>query len=217
MKQQLTPTYDHEKITNPTCDDLIDVFEDAWTGYILAQVHMLLRNSNGDIAAMALLCSYFESIEALYRGESSDNRSREFFVQGFLRVFEKTSNPDGARAAAKTIYHHVRCGVAHTGFPTPQVHIQRTNSNAFILTYPLFPDGQLDTAAEVQSVLVNVQRMYDAAQWHLNQYLKALRKPDETTLRANFERLMRGSWGIGQDDNVVGMTEDEFIRSSPTK
>ena len=217
MKQQLTPTYDHEKVANPTCDDLIDVFEDAWTGYILAQVHVLLRNSNGDIAAMAMLCSYFESIEALYRGESSDRRSREFFVQGFLRVFQKTSNPDGARAAAETIYRHVRCGVAHTGFPTLQVHIQRKNPNAFILTYPLFPDGQLNTAAEVQSVLVNVQRMYDAVKWHLDQYLKALRKPDETTLRANFERLMRGSWGIGRDDNVVGMTEEEFLRSTPTE
>ena len=80
MKQQLTPTYDHEKVANPTCDDLIDVFEDAWRGYILAQVQVLLDNPNGDIAAMTLLCSYFESIEALHRGKSSDRRSKEFLI-----------------------------------------------------------------------------------------------------------------------------------------
>ena len=42
MKQQLTPTYDHDKVTNPTCDDLIDVFADAWKGYVLDQVKVLL-------------------------------------------------------------------------------------------------------------------------------------------------------------------------------
>lgn len=210
MKQQLTPTYDHEKVANPTCDDLIDVFEDAWRGYILAQVQVLLDNPNGDVAAMTLLCSYFESIEALHRGKSSDRRSKEFFVQGFLRVFEKTSSPNDATAAAETIYRHVRCAVAHTGFPTLRVHIQRTNPNAFILTYHLLPDGRLDTASPVQSLLVNAQRMYDAVNWHLSQYLKDLRKPDESYLRKHFERLMRSSWGIGETDNVVGMTEAEF-------
>ena len=91
MKQRLTPNYDHEKLADPTCTDLIDVFEDAWKGYVLDQVEVLLRNPNGDIAAMTLLCSYFESIEALHRGESSDRQSREFFVRGFLRVFVSTA------------------------------------------------------------------------------------------------------------------------------
>ena len=82
MKQQLTPHYDHEKVANPTCADLIDVFEDAWKGYILAQVQVLLRNANGDIAAMTLLCSYFESIEALHRGQSSDRPIKGILCPG---------------------------------------------------------------------------------------------------------------------------------------
>ena len=149
MKQRLTPNYSHEKLADPTCTDLIDVFEDAWKGYVLDQVEMLLRNPNGDIAAMTLLCSYFESIEALHRGESSDRQSREFFVRGFLRVFENVSDPPAARTAAEAIYHHVRCGVAHTGFPTLLVHIQRRYRKAFVLTYRRLPDGRLDTDSPV--------------------------------------------------------------------
>ena len=110
MKQRLTPNYDHEKVANPNCADLIDVFEDAWKGYVLAQVEVLLRNTNGDIAAMTLLSSYFESIEALHQGISSDGQSKAFFVGGFRRVFDKSSNLHVAEDAAKAIYRHVRCG-----------------------------------------------------------------------------------------------------------
>ena len=212
MKQRLTPNYSHEKLADPTCTDLIDVFEDAWKGYVLDQVEMLLRNPNGDIAAMTLLCSYFESIEALHRGESSDRQSREFFVRGFLRVFENVSDPPAARTAAEAIYHHVRCGVAHTGFPTLLVHIQRRYRKAFVLTYRRLPDGRLDTDSPVESVLVNAERMYHAVNWDLDRYLESLRQPNEVALRTHFERLMRSDWGIGQDDNVVGMTEEEFMR-----
>ena len=212
MKQRLTPNYNHEKLADPTCIDLIDVFEDAWKGYVLDQVEMLLRNPNGDIAAMTLLCSYFESIEALHRGESSDRQSREFFVRGFLRVFENVSDPPAARTAAEAIYRHVRCGVAHTGFPSRLVHIQRTYRKAFVLTYSRLPDGRLDTDSPAESVLVNAQRMYDAVNWDLNRYLESLRQPNEAPLRTHFEHLMRSDWGIGQDDNVLGMTEEEFLR-----
>ena len=62
-------------------------------------------------------------------------------------------------------------------------------------------------------VLVNAQRMYDAVNWHLDQFVETLRHPDDVTLQMNFDRLMRSSWGIGEDDNVVGMTETEFTRS----
>ena len=173
---------------------------------------MRLRNSNGDIAAMTLLCSYFESIEALHRGESSDRKSREFFIHGFMRVFDNVSDPPAARTAAEAIYCHVRCGVAHTGFPTLLVHIQRRYRKAFIVTYRLLPGGRLDTDSPVASVLVNAERMYHAVNWDLDRYLETLRRPNEVTLRTHFERLMRSDWGIGQDDNVVGMTEEEFKR-----
>ena len=53
--------------------------------------------------------------------------------------------------------------------------------------------------------------MYHAVSWNLDRYLETLRRPTEVTLRTHFEHLMRSDWGIGQHDNVVGMTEDEFM------
>ena len=106
------PKYDHEKVANPSLADLIDVFEDAWKGYILVPAQVLLNTPNGDIAAIALLSPYFESIEALYRGESSNRKSQKFFIDGFLRVFEKSSGLADKReakiAAANAIYENVR-------------------------------------------------------------------------------------------------------------
>ena len=216
MKQKLTPNYDHEKLDNPSLADLIDVFEDAWKGYILVPAQVLLNAPNGDIAAIALLSPYFETIEALYQGKSSDHRFGEFFTAGFLRVFDKNSglaDERDAKNAAKAIYKNVRNGVAHRGFPTDRVHFQRTNRNAFILTYPRLPNGQLDTAS-VHSIVFNAERIYDGVNWHFAHYVNALRQPHETTLRDNFDRLMRSEWGIGKGDNVVGMTEEEF--TNPT-
>ena len=213
MKQRLTPNYDHEKVANPSVADLIDVFEDAWKGYILVPAQVLLNTPNGDIAAMTLLSPYFESIEALYRGKSSDGNTPELFIAGFLRVFEKTwglADEQAAKNAAYAIYVNVRNGIAHTGFPKDPVHFQRMNSKAFFLTYPLTSDGQPDTASPVRSIVFNAQRILDAVNWHLDHYLNALRQPHETILQDKFNRLMRSEWGIGKGDNVVGMTEEDF-------
>jgi len=213
----LTPNYDHEKVANPSLTDLIDVFDDAWKGYILEPAQVLLNSPSGDIAAMSLLCPYFESIEALYQGESSRGKSRKFFIAGFQRVFQKTLGLAGNRdteIAAEAIYKNVRNGVAHTGFPTGMIHIQRKNPNAFLLICPQLPDGQLDLAS-VCSIMVNPQRIHDSVKWHLDQYVNTLRQEHEITLRDNFDRLMRSEWGVGKDDNVVGLTAEifEMLRS----
>ena len=54
MKQRLTPHYDHKKLDDPSCADLMDVFEDAWKGYIRkpppwASAFALVRNRTGPL------------------------------------------------------------------------------------------------------------------------------------------------------------------------
>ena len=73
MKQRLTPNYSHEKVSSPTHADLVDVFEDASKSCVLSPAQLGLNNPNGDRAAIALLYPYFESIEALYQGKTSEH------------------------------------------------------------------------------------------------------------------------------------------------
>ena len=212
MKQRLTPNYDHEKVDNPSLNDLIDVFEDAWKGYILVPAQVLLNTQYGDIAAMALLNPYFESIEALHRGSSSDGRSKEFFVAGFLRVFEKFLSTDDKMDvinAAKLIYKDVRNSIAHTGFASYQVHFQRKSQNAFVITYPLLSSGQPDKV-RVESISINVQRIIFAVNQHLDRYVAELRQPQNTAVQNNFDSLMRSEWGIGKNGILIGMAEENI-------
>ena len=97
MKQRLTPNCNHEEFADPTCAGLIDIFEDAWKGYVLDHVEMLLRNPNGDIAAMTFLCSCSESIEALHRGKSSDHQPREFLVRHIAGLHSEPNRPEHPR------------------------------------------------------------------------------------------------------------------------
>ena len=198
--------------TGTNRNDLIDVFEDAWRGFILVPAQIILDTQNGDIAAMTLLNPYFESIEALHRGKSSEGKSQEFFIAGFLRVFEKISGLNhklAAKNVAKAICKNARNGVAHTGFASHRVHFQRDNQNAFILTYPRLPNGKPDTES-VHSILINAQRIHDAVNRHLSHYVKELRQPHKSILKDNFDYLMRSEWGIGKISNVVGITEEDF-------
>ena len=106
--------------------------------------------------------------------------------------------------------------MADTGFATHKVHFHRENQSAFILTYPLQPESRLDNASPVESILINAQRIHDAVAWQLDHHVEELRQSLQTTmLHRNFDLVMRSAWGIGEDDNIVAMTEDQF--TNPTR
>ncbi|WP_141247010.1 hypothetical protein [Halomonas salipaludis] len=91
MEYCLSPKYDHSKLDNPTVDDLIDVFEDLWIGYVFSPVEMLLNNQYGHVAAATLLSSYFEAIESHYAGESSEKNHVNSLLRGFAACSRQIS------------------------------------------------------------------------------------------------------------------------------
>lgn len=185
IENRLSPRYNHVKLEDPTLSDLIDVFEDSWRGFVFSPAEKLLSYPDGDVAAMTLITSYFEAIEIYLTGQDSDGKSKKFFVNGFCRVF--SADTSGIDIAAKAIYKHIRCGLAHTGMLTHRVNFSRVGEKAFFLTYPKNSDGSLNMDAPVASIIVNPMRMYDGVSLHFRDYVAALRSGQRHDLTNPFQ------------------------------
>jgi len=210
MRQLISPNYEHDKFDQPTFDDLVDVFEDCWTHYIFAPCAMLLNAPYSDVAAVTLLCSYFEAIGGYLHGQDTNGRSKEFFCIGLCDVFP-SAGAAGLNKGAAAIYKYVRCGVAHEGLLGHKVHYSREGAKSFYLTYPKTSDGSLDTNAEVMSIVLNAQRIHRATQEHFENYVRRLRDPTNQVLREAFRAVVTRQWNLdGDRGNDIGMTEDEF-------
>ena len=208
MEHFISPNFHSTKLDNPTFVDLVDVFEDSWRGFVFGPALALLNLSSGDVAAMTLVSSYFEAIWIYQTGEDSDHRSQEFFVNGFKRCF--TSKDDGIEIAASAIYKHIRCGLAHTGMLSRKVNFSREGAKAFYLTYPKNKDGSLNIKGNLASIVVNPKRMYDGALTHFDSYVAALRSSEDADLCKNFNVAIDLLWGIGEGENIIGTTEEQF-------
>lgn len=209
MDAQLSPSYSHEKLSNPSFVDLVDVFEDLWRNCVFSPTKALLTLPHRDVAAMTVLCSYFEAISAYITGENSDGRSKEFFVNGFCRVFRSDSAE--IHKAAEHIYKYIRCGLAHEGMLSHKVNYSRAAAQAFFLTYPKAADGSLNISAGVVSIIVNPLRMYEGVEQHFEGYVRRLRASDDKALWEGFQRTVERQWALGTGENIVGMTEAEFL------
>lgn len=209
MHEFLSPSYTHDKLENPTFGDLVDVFEDLWKKCVLAPCEMLLRFQHGDIAAMTVLSPYFEAIWTHISGEDSNGRSKQFFVKGFSRVF--SSDSVGIEKAAEAIYEHVRCGLAHEGALRRKVNYSRAGAKAFYLTYPQKPTGEFNVDAGVVSIILNPQKVYEGVSRHLDSYVRALRSTADESLKAAFQKTCERLWGMGEGENIVGMTKEQFL------
>lgn len=208
MDAWLSPRYKHDKLESPSFQDLVDVFEDLWVHYVFKPVEVLLAMPHGDIAAMSLLSCYFEAAESYRSGESSNRRSKEFFVKAFCFVY--TADQNGIEKAAVAIYEHIRCGLVHEGMLSCKVQYTREPSNAFLLTYRRKPDGLLNIDAGVVSVVVNPLRMYEGVQKHFSNYVSALRSEADSEICNAFKATVERQWALGASELTIGMSESEF-------
>jgi hypothetical protein len=207
LGQNFESSYLHNKLDNPTFLNLVDV----WTHCTFNPVNLLLNSKciYGDMAAMTLLCSYFEVIESFRSGENSQNRAREFFINGFRIVFDKISTNTDIEAAAKLIYSQIRCGLSHEGMTREKVNFIRTG-NAFLLTCSKNSDGSLNFK-DVKSILLNPLRVRDATQNHCKTYITTLRESKDKGLCDAFEKTAKRLFAVGSGENIIGMREQEFL------
>jgi hypothetical protein len=81
----ISPNFGAEKLESASYEDLVDVFEDRMRHWFLNPAERLIGMPHCQIAAVALLISYFEGIAIYLSGKDSKNRSFEFFANAFQR------------------------------------------------------------------------------------------------------------------------------------
>jgi len=126
-----------------------------------------------------------------------------------MQVF--SSNAPNIDKAASEIYKYIRCGLAHEGLLGHKVSYSNAGAKVFFLNYRKKPDGSLDFNAGVSSIIVNPKRMYKGTEKHFNTYIKKLRKGDNQDLCDSFKKTVERQWGLGLGDNIVGLSESEFL------
>lgn len=151
----VSPNYTHEKLESPSYRDIVDVFEDRMSNWLLSPAAYLLQLDSGDVAAVALALSYFEGIEIYCSGKDSKNKSKDFFRNGFQRVFAvDLSATHVYDEIADALYVQARCGFAHDGLFLNRVFFSSARPQALTVTWPR-ENGVFVKGADLQSVIIN--------------------------------------------------------------
>lgn len=162
----------------------IDVFEDQMRGWLLDHAHCVASNSttsgqHAGFTILALCLVYVESIACFLRGETSDNKSREFFDVGLTAIFSDLS-PVNLAAFSREFYRQVRCGLLHQGLTRGKVAITRGTSAALAIS--------LDSTNTLQQAVIDPWLFLQHVDAHLTMYLAQLRDPEQHDVRNAFER-----------------------------
>lgn len=208
----ISPSFTHEKLESPSYADLVDVFEDRTRNWFFLPASKLLDTPNCDIAAVALLINYFEGIEIYLTGEDSKNKSAEFFARGFERVFVVDAQAaEFSRKITASMYQQARCGFAHDGMFRNRVFFSRACSEPILVTWPK-KNGEFDRSGSVESIVINPLRFFESIKTHFDRYIKQLRDSTGAEIKCAFERTVALKWGLGEQDPIIGMTQDEFFK-----
>ena len=205
----ISPNFTFEKLDNPSFNDLIDVFEDRITNWIINPAKELLETQHGYFAATGILLSYFEAIQSYIKGQESRGNSGAFFVGGFEAVFA-SKNGEHVKQLASTIYIQARCGFFHEGLMREKIFFSTTKKDAILVTLPK-ENGNLDLNGKIESAIINPLRFQWCVERHFTDYINKLRDSSNQIIRDNFKKIVDSNWKIGNDAPFVGMTIKEFF------
>ena len=206
----ISPNFTHEKLESATYNDLVDVFEDRMRNWFLMPAERLLEIQHCQIAAVAILVTYFEGIAIYLSGKDSKNRSFEFFADGFSKVFS-FEDKNALRIVARAIYDHGRCGFAHDGMFRNRVFFSDVPSKPLIVSFPK-KNGVLDLS-HVESIVINPSRFCESIRIHFERYLGRLRDGSEAPIKQAFEAAVKLKWALDEPDRAIGMTQEEFFET----
>ena len=180
----VSPRFRASELAGATVERKIEAFEDQTRGWLLEHARLIASNAgpsgqHAGFAILALCLVYVESIACFLRGETSDNKSREFFDAGLTAVFPDL-NPDDLAAFSREFYRQVRCGLLHQGLTRGKVAITKGATAALALS--------LDGSKALQHAVIDPWLFLAHVEAHLAGYVGRLRNLAEKDLRAAFEK-----------------------------
>jgi hypothetical protein len=183
-----SPKYPPGKLRMPTIEDMIDVYEDRWHGFILDHAKALVDRKNSELAVLQLLIGYFESHATYLTGEDSKNRSAQFFKAGFLDVFGVAQSetpgmvmtPTFLDDLATKLYEDARCGLSHDAMTRHRIML------TYHATAPIGASVHKPTGT-IAAIVLNPKDWIAEIEAHLREYLAKLRDPMNADLRVRFE------------------------------
>jgi len=212
VESRISPNFSDEKYRTGSLDDLIDVFEDRLRYWLLAPAKALLDVQFGEMAALGLLLGYFEP-HAIYRkGVDSKGQSKAFFRAGFVEVFRNIPVSKSLLSRiADMLYEDGQCGLFHEGMLRERIYVGNA-AGELLVTLPRI-DGKPDENGAIQSVVIDPHKFYIVVERHHTEYLRSVRDPSNTEIRENFKRAVDLRWCIDEPSRVIGMSEEEFLKS----
>lgn len=205
----ISPNFGYEKLESATYKDLVDVFEDRMKHWFRMPAERLLEIPHCQVAAVALLMTYFEGIEIYLSGEDSKSKSYEFFAKGFSKVFPvEHEDEDTPIAVQRAIYNQVRCGFAHDGMFRYKVLFSDGRAKPITITFPE-KNGILDTT-QIKSIVINPKLLFESINNHFEDYLKNLRAEADANIKRNFEATVNLKWALDEGPLEIGMDEEDF-------
>ena len=204
-KTMISPSYSEEKLESGCINDLIDIFEDRMKLWMFEPSRAFLHYQYGPIPCLQLLIPYFECIMTYIKGEDSERKSRQYFEEAFLRVFNSQEvSQDDMRLAANFIYKEVRCGFFHVGMSGKKIVYSFRLQSPIAVTVPKKND-KLVYSGEIGSILINPEKFLKSIENHFNRYIAKLRDPANNDLRDRFKTICRLKWGLDEPPNIIGL------------
>jgi len=153
----------------------VAIFEDRSVGWFFRVADTIASDGSAGYVILQIAASQIEAIQQFRKGESSKNKSADFFVAGLMETFAE-AKPEHA-PLLRNFYHAVRCGLFHDGMTRTGVVI----SQGFEFAFAVVGDQAN------QQIQINPWRFIAAVRANLNDYVAKLRDPSNVELRRAFD------------------------------
>lgn len=132
----------------------------------------LKAEHNAGFVVLMVATAYLEGNQQYREGRTREGESKKFFVAAIQRIFSLTEQQ------GRELYGEVRCGLFHDGMTKHRVSIANE-----------YPDALVVVGDEFR---ISPNKFLDAVRADMTSYIAALRDPNSTALRTNFERRWNG-------------------------